>query len=240
MWSAVLALSVVVAIDPVRIGITALLISRPQPMRNLLAFWLGGMAAGIAVASVVLLWLREWAVGAMRAVESAASNPIVGQIQVLLGVLAALIAVRVLARKRTPVPTTGRGASIGVLPLGTDADTSRPSIRRRLESGSMTAVFVAGLALATPPVEYLAVLVTILASSATTAVQLGAALTFTVVAFTVVEVPLISYLASPTKTLAVVQRVHEWISARRNSLPAVVIGCVGALLVVTGIGKVWG
>jgi Sap, sulfolipid-1-addressing protein len=239
MWSAVLALSVVVAMDPVRIGMTALLISRPQPMRNLLAFWLGGMAAGIAVASVVLLWLREWAVGAMRAVETAASNPIVGQIQVLLGVLAALIAVRVLARKRTPVPT-GRGASIEVLPPGTDADTSRPSIRRRLESGSMTAVFVAGLALATPPVEYLAVLITILASSATTAVQLGAALTFTVVAFTVVEVPLISYLASPTKTLAVVQRVHEWISARRNSLPAVVIGCVGALLVVTGIGKVWG
>lgn len=239
MWSAVLAVSVVVAMDPVRIGITALLISRPQPMRNLFAFWLGGMAAGIAVASVVLLWLREWAVGAMRAVETAASNPIVGQIQVLLGVLAVLIAVRVLARKRTPVPTA-RGASIEVLPPGTAADTSRPSIRSRLESGSMTAVFVAGLALATPPVEYLAVLITILASSATTAVQLGAALTFTLTAFTVVEVPLISYLASPARTLAVVQRVHEWISARRNSLPAVVIGGVGALLVVTGIGKVWG
>ena len=239
MWSAVLAVSVVVAMDPVRIGITALLISRPQPMRNLFAFWLGGMAAGIAVASVVLLWLREWAVGAMRAVETAASNPIVGQIQVLLGVLAVLIAVRVLARKRTPVPT-GRGASIEVLPPGTAADTSRPSIRSRLESGSMTAVFVAGLALATPPVEYLAVLITILASSATTAVQLGAALTFTLTAFTVVEVPLISYLSSPATTLAVVQRVHEWISARRNSLPAVVIGGVGALLVVTGIGKVWG
>jgi hypothetical protein len=59
MWSAVFLLSVVVAMDPVRIGITALLLSRPRPVLNLLVFWLGGMAAGITVAVVVLLFLRD-------------------------------------------------------------------------------------------------------------------------------------------------------------------------------------
>ena len=47
MCSAVFVLSLLVAMDPVRIGITALLLSRPRPMLNLFVFWLGGMAAGI-------------------------------------------------------------------------------------------------------------------------------------------------------------------------------------------------
>ena len=68
MWSAVLVLSLVVAMDPVRIGITAFLISRLRPMLNLLAFWLGGMAAGITVALVVFLCLRELSLSAMRVV----------------------------------------------------------------------------------------------------------------------------------------------------------------------------
>ena len=87
MTSAVLVLSVVAAIDPVRIGIVALLISRPRPMVSLLAFWLGGMAAGIAVALVVLFFLRDFTLSVMQAAVSAASSPSVAHIQVALGVL---------------------------------------------------------------------------------------------------------------------------------------------------------
>ena len=79
MSSAVLVLSLLVALDPVRIGITALLISRPRPMLNLFAFWLGGMAAGIAAALVVLLFLRDFAISLMREVDSASSSPTVAQ-----------------------------------------------------------------------------------------------------------------------------------------------------------------
>ena len=98
--------------------------------------------------------------------------------------------------------------------------------------------FVAGLALATPPVEYLAAMITILASEAPAAEQVGAALMFTIVAFTVAEVPLVSYLATPTKTLAVVQRLNDWMNERRHAIPAVVLGACGVLLVATAIGKV--
>ena len=83
MCSAVLVLSLLVAMDPVRIGITALLISRPRPMLNLFAFWLGGMAAGIAIALVVLLFLRDFTLSLMRVVVSAISSPIVAYIQVV-------------------------------------------------------------------------------------------------------------------------------------------------------------
>ena len=237
MWSAVFVLSLVVAMDPVRIGITALLLSRPRPVLNLFVFWLGGMAAGITVALVVLLFLRDLALPVLRVAISAFSSPIAAHIQVVIGVLAVLIAARFWARQRAPAPVTG--ACLGaVAQPNTVTASSRLSIRDRLEGGSLVVVFVAGLALATPPVEYLAALITILASTATVGAQVGAALMFTLVAFTVVEVPLIGYLTTPAKTLAVVQRLNEWIRARRQVIPSVLIGVVGALLLVTGMGKV--
>ena len=238
MWSAILVLSLVVAMDPVRIGITALLISRPRPMLNLLAFWLGGMAAGITVAVVVLLYLRELSLSVMREVVSAFSSPIVAHIQVAAGVLAVLIAARFWAHQRALVPVSSGEASVAVLQRNAAIGSGRLSIRGRLEGESLVVPFVAGIGLATPPVEYLAAIIVILASTATAAAQVGAALTFTVVAFTVVEIPLIGYLATPAKTLAVVQRLNDWISARRHAIPALAVGAFGVLLVVTGMGKV--
>jgi len=238
MWSAVFFLSLVVAMDPVRIGITAILLSRPRPVLNLFVFWLGGMTAGVTVALVVLLLLRDLALPLLRAAISTVSSPTAAHIQVVIGVLAVLIAARFWARERAPAAVTGAAASGPLLQPNTVTASSRLSIRERLECGSLTAVFVAGLALATPPIEYLAALITILASTATVGAQVGAALMFTLVAFTVVEVPLIGYLTTPAKTLAVMQRLNEWIRARRQVIPSVLIGVVGALLLVTGMGNV--
>ena len=238
MWSAILVLSAIVAMDPVRIGITALLISRPRPMLNLLAFWLGGMAAGITVAVVVLLCLRDLSLSVMRIVVSAFSSQTVAHIQVAVGVLAVLIAARFWAHRRAPVPVSSGDASVAVLQRNAAIGSWQLSISGRLEGDSLVVPFVAGIGLATPPVEYLAAITVILASTATAAAQVGAALTFTVVAFTVVEIPLIGYLATPAKTLAVVQRLNDWMSARRHIIPAVAVGACGVLLVVTGMGKV--
>ena len=238
MSSAVLVLSLLVALDPVRIGITALLISRPRPMLNLFAFWLGGMAAGVATALVVLLFLRDFAISLLREVDSASSSPTVAGLQVAIGVFAVMIAARLWARQRAPVPVTGGDSSVLVLEPNTATGYGRLSIRGQLEGRPLVVAFVAGLALATPPVEYLAAMVAILASGATAGEQLVAAIMFTVVAFTVVEVPLITYLATPAKTLAVVQRLNLWISERRQAIPALVVGSIGVLLLVTGMGKV--
>jgi hypothetical protein len=238
MCSAVFVLSVLVALDPVRIGIVALVISRPRPMQNLLAFWLGGMVAGISVALVVLLFLREFTLPLMREVVSAMSTPIAAQTQVAIGVLAVSSAALIWARQREPVLATGGEAAVAVLRPNTSTGSGRLSMRGQLEGGSTVMAFVAGLALATPPVEYLAAMIAILASGAPVAEQVGAALMFTVVAFTVAEVPLVSYLVTPTKTLAVVQRLNDWMNERHHVIPAVVFGACGVLLVVTGMGKV--
>jgi hypothetical protein len=238
MCSAVLLLSLLVAMDPVRIGITALLLSRPRPMRNLLAFWLGGMAAGIATAFLVLLCLRDFAVSFVSQMVSALSSPIAAYVHVSIGVLAVLIAGRLWARHHVTVPVTGGESSVLVLERDTPTRSSRLSIRSHIENGSLVVAFVAGLALATPPVEYLAAMIAILASGEPAAEQFAAALLFTLIAFTVVEVPLITYLVTPAKTLAAVQRLNDWIGLRRKALPAVILGAIGVLLVVTGMGSV--
>jgi Sap, sulfolipid-1-addressing protein len=242
MGSAVLVLSVLVALDPVRIGIVALLISRPKPMFSLLSFWLGGMVAGMSVALVVLLFLRDFTLPLMREVISVVSSPIVAQMQVAIGVLAVssavLVWVRSWSRQREPLPATGGDASVLMLEPNRSTGSGRLSIRGRLEGGSPAVAFVAGLALATPPVEYLAAMIAILATGATAAEQVGAALMFTLIAFTVAEVPLVSYLAAPTKTLAVLHRLNGWISARRQAIPLAVVGACGLLLVATAVGKV--
>jgi hypothetical protein len=206
-------------------------------MHNLLAFWLGGMAAGTGVALVVLFFLRDLALPVMRTVVSAMSTPVAAQTQVALGVLAVSSAVLIGARPHARVPVAGAEVSVSVVRRSRSTGSGRPAVRGRLERGSIASAFLAGLALATPPVEYLMAMIAILASGAPAAEQFGAAVMFTVVAFTVAEVPLVSYLATPTKTLEVVQHLNDWMHERRHAIPAVVVGGCGALLVMSGIGR---
>jgi Sap, sulfolipid-1-addressing protein len=240
--SAAFALSLLAAIDPVRIGITALLISRPRPMLNLLAFWVGGMTAGIVAAFGALLFLRDFTLSVMQAVVSAASSPSVAYLLAAIGVLAVSLAALMLARfgvrQRSVVPVTDGESAVLMQEPNAPTGSGRLSIRGRLEGGSLSVAFIAGLALATPPVEYMAAIIAIAASEPTTAGQLGAALMFTIVAFTVVEVPLLTYLTSPAHTLAIVRRLNDWISARRQAIPAVLIGAIGSLLLVSGLGRI--
>ncbi|MGZ4584401.1 MAG: GAP family protein [Mycobacterium sp.] len=242
MCSAVLVLSLLAAIDPVRIGITALLISRPRPMLNLLAFWLGGIATGIGVALAVLFLLRDVMLSVMRTVVSATHSPTVAYAQVGLGALAlssaALLVARSWVRRRSPVPVTAGDSSVLLRERHTPPAGGRLTLRRRLEGGSLAVAFAAGAALATPPVEYMAVILAILASEPAVPEQFGAALMFTVVAFTVVEIPLVTYLTAPAQTLSVVQRMNKWIIERRQAIPGLIVGALGFMLLASGIGRV--
>jgi hypothetical protein len=209
-------------------------------MRNLLVFWLGGTATGVAVALVVLVALRDFALSVARVIVSAMSRPVVAHAQVAIGVLALQIAALIVAhhwaRRRTPMPVTDGGRSVLVLEPNPPNGSTRLSVRGRLEGGSLVVAFAAGMAMATPPVEYVGAIVAILASRAGAGAQVGAALMFTLVAFAVAEVPLVSYLATPAKTQAVLLRLHDWIRARRQLILAVMVGVCGVLILAAGMG----
>ena len=46
-WGSLLVLTLLVALDPVRLGATLLMISRPRPLQNMLVYWIGGMTVGV-------------------------------------------------------------------------------------------------------------------------------------------------------------------------------------------------
>jgi hypothetical protein len=243
MWGTVLLLALVATTDPVRIGIAVLLLSRPRPMLNLLAFWLGGIALCIVAGLGALFALRDFALVVIQDMVSPAASSTAGHIQIAIGVLAlligALISVGFSARQRARVTIPDGDPSVPVLQPSTPTAFSRLSTRAQdvLEGGSLWVAFVAGLGSAQLG-KYLVALAAILASGVAVGTQISAVVVYTFVACAVAEIPLVSQLVAPAKTDAAMLQVHNWVQARRRQVLAVIIAVVGVYLVTTGMVSV--
>jgi Sap, sulfolipid-1-addressing protein len=140
MWSTVLILAVLVALNPLRLGLTLLLISRSRPVQNLFAYWIGNLTSGIPMMVVPLTLLHVTPAFESFAKDVAKSST-VRHIQIGSGVfalaVAALMTVHFLARSReqarqraqvsTGVATHGRhrmGGPTSTLVLDSDAPTA--------------------------------------------------------------------------------------------------------------------
>ncbi len=112
-----------------RLGIALLLISRPRPMRNPLAHWLGGMATGITAALGLLTLPRDVAPMIFQHMTAAAASSTARHIQIASGLIAlsiaALIPVGLSARQRAQLAMCGGGPSAAVLPPSTPTAVSR-------------------------------------------------------------------------------------------------------------------
>jgi len=95
MWITLLVMAVAVSFEPFRIGMTVLMLNRPRPLLQLLAFLCGGFAMGVSVGLVVLFVVRS-------AVSPAQFT--LPRVQAVIGVLALLIAAVVAVRPATPLP----------------------------------------------------------------------------------------------------------------------------------------
>lgn len=243
MWGTVLVLALMAATDPVRLGIAALLVSRPRPMLNLLTFCLGGIATGLGVALGVLILLRDFTLKVVQGVSSAAASSSFRHIQITVGfvvlLVAALIAVGFSLRLRARVPDPRGGPSAVALWPSAPTALSRLSARAQdaLAGEGLWVAFVAGLGSATPPIECPAALTAIVASRAAIGTQLSAALMFMIVVFAIVEIPLVSSLAVPAQTQAVMLQLHDWLRTRRRRILAVMLAVAGIMLVATGVGS---
>jgi hypothetical protein len=213
MWFPLLVMAVAVSLEPFRVGMTVLMINRPQPRRQLLALLAGGFAMGMTVGVVVLFVLRP-------ALGSAEFT--LPMVQIVVGAVvlvnAALVATGVWGRGRDAAGV----AQTRFAPVATRA-------RQLLNGGSLWTAGVAGLGIALPSVDYLAALALIVASGAATTVQLSALMLFNVVAFALIEIPLLCYLVAPERTRATLSALYDWLRAQgRRGVGALlaVIGCV--------------
>jgi len=238
MWGAVLLFGIAAAHDPVRIGIMALLISRPRPMSNLLAYWFGLMATGFGAALAALFLLHDFLVPVVRLAHSIAAHPVVPPIQVALGVLAMPRSLRQNAYALMPA---GDQITQAVGPTKPPTFLSRLALPRLswtavLEGKSLGMPFVAGLCTSTQLLEFWGAMLVILASGAAAGTQVAAALVFTLVAYTITEIPLVTYLVSPAKTQSVVMGMHGWLIGHRRPIAATALGAIGAMLFAKGVG----
>ena len=96
------------------------------------------------------------------------------------------------------------------------------------------ALGVAGLGIALPSVDYLAVLAVILASGAAAMTQVAALLLFNVTAFAVVEVSFVACLLAPEATRRSVTALNAWVASRRRLEVAALLVVVGCVLLATG------
>jgi Sap, sulfolipid-1-addressing protein len=220
MWITLLAMAVAVSLEPFRIGMTVLMINRPRPPLQLLAFLTGGFAMGTTVGVLVLFILRP-AVGS--------AHFTLPRVQIVVGAVllinAAVVATGVVGKSDDG--SAGRAAQqFG--PLATRT-------RQLLNGRSLWTAGVAGLGIALPSVDYLAVLALIVASGAAAGVQVGALLLFNVAAFGFVEIPLISYLLAPDRTRATLSALNDWLRTRRRRAVTVLLAVVGCVLLGAGL-----
>jgi Sap, sulfolipid-1-addressing protein len=208
MWITVLVMAIAVSLEPFRIGMAVLMLSRPRPFLQLLALLSGGFAMGISVGLVVLFLFPRALVGSKHFT--------LPNVQIVIGVLALLVAVLL---------------ATGVMPA-----PKLPVQARRVAYGpSLWFAGVAGLGIALPSVDYLAALALIIAAGATPSTQVGVLLMFNIVAFALVEIPVVAYLVAPGRTRESLAALNDWIRSRRRGEVAALLAGVGAVLVAVGV-----
>jgi hypothetical protein len=220
MWITLLAMAVAVSLEPFRVGMTILMINRPRPLLQLLAFLTGGFAMGIAVGLVVLFVLRP-ALGS--------AHFTLPRVQIVVGVVLLINAALVAAGVGSKRAEGSAGIADGRFgPLARRA-------RQLLDGRSLWTAGIAGLGIALPSVDYLAVLTLIAASGAAAATQVGALMLFNVAAFGFVEIPLVCYLVAPDRTRAALSALHDWLRSRRRRAVTVLLAVIGCVLLAAGL-----
>ena len=237
MWATLLVIAAVVSVEPVRIGLTVLMLNRQRPLLQLLAFLCGGFVMGFGVGLLVLFLLWD-----MVLIHT---NFTVAKVQIAIGALALIVALVLAAnlmgskRVRRPLATSGVGGDAVVVLTEPASQKARQKLsspaRILLHGSSLWVAGVGGLAIALPSGEYTAALAVIAASRAALAIQAAALLVFNIVAFTLVEIPLVSYLVAPDKTRAAIAALHGWIQTRRRRDIAGLVAAAGVMMIALGM-----
>lgn len=211
--------AVAIAISPIPIIAVILMLMSPRPKQLGLAF-LAGWFVGVLVATSVITLLA----GVIPEPDSSGgSQPVIGVIQLVLGVLLILLGIR---------QWRSRPAS------GVDAEL--PAWMSKIDS--MGALMALALAFALAAVNPKNLLV---ASAAGTVIgrsslQIGgmivAIVCFTVVAALTIAIPVVFAVIAPQKAAPPLAGIRTWLSANNATIMTVVFFVLGASVIGKGIG----
>ncbi len=114
MWGSLLVLALLTTINPVRIGLVILVLSRPRPMQNLLAYWTGAVIISLLTLFIPLFALHSQAASSsfVESFANPADNPSAQRTAIGIGVLLLVIAALITGRAWTKSPSRGGRHSV--------------------------------------------------------------------------------------------------------------------------------
>lgn len=217
MWGPLLVAASAAAFDPIRLGVVFLVISRPQPVRNLIAYTLGCLAACSYMLVLPLMVLNFADVGRFAGTG-------MNHARVWVGVGALVIAAALLTvRFRTP--------TFGAVLIGVGERA-----RRFWDRGDVWTSAGVGVAIGGPPWDAVVLLFAmILVTGATVGAQIVAAVALVAVMLAVVEVILVAHVINPAKAQTALRQMSEWITGHRRQCLAGIAALAGVTLIAGGL-----
>ena len=223
----IVLLALAAAVFPTLIACVAIMISRPEPRRLLVAFYAGGMTVSIGAGIVVLDAFKRG--DSVLGNSSSSPNPgtsiVTGLLALLLGWLRA----------------TGRGRTLlnrwrSRHPRRRERKKKGPSwAERRLDQANVAAAFAVGAAINLPGPFYVLALGEIATGDYSRPAELGLILVFNAIMFTLIEVPLAGYLLRPERTAEQVRELAIWLNRNGLRVMGALVALVGVSLVVQGL-----
>ncbi|MGV0737849.1 GAP family protein [Mycobacterium syngnathidarum] len=239
MWSTVLVMAAVAAVDPLRIGVVAFMLSRSRPLRLLLPFFLLAFTANVAVGAAVVFVFKN--------VTGDGGRTMPPGLEIGIGIAALMIGVLsitgVLERLVTRVRTR-RAAPAAVGHHGTGAPTEEDvpglsklpdGMQAALRGEAPWAAGLLGLINGFPTPYYLAAMAAALTSDAGVTEQMAAMVVFNLVGFLAAIIPIISFWVAPAPTRSGVERIYEWMGIHHRLVVAAIAGAVGVYFLAIGI-----
>ena len=266
MWGDILGMAFLVSLNPVLLGFILLVISRPRPVQNLIAFWAGSLIVNIPAFVITTLVLASVPSFSSVAQDLVTAEPgsTVKPFQFVSGLvcvaIAGLFAVRMRMRKRVnqaasvnvgdspvlvmepdqpaaPAPVVGRVRRI-MSDLGAGLRRLIERAQDAWEGGALWVALVFGLCYIAPPPLVLMVATMVVGSGAPIGAQVVISIAFVFGMLAVFELALLSYAIAPARTQAVLQPLHEWTRHHRQLVLLVLFAVVGLWQVVTGAGLI--
>jgi len=221
----VFVLAVVASLDAGLLTAAVVLLGRPRPARQLLAYLVGGMGLSIVFGLLIVLGLH----GSKLLHQPSRSTSAV--IEIVAGAL--LIVVAILVRSGRKVQWHPRRHSQG--------DAERPQGQslydRAVGHDSAWIAWAVGAIYSVPGAYYLAGLALLAKLNEPAATEVLAIVGFNLIMFALIELPLIGFLLAPDRTRSLTEKLHGWMTDHRRTLIMTVAGAGGAFLLISGLSN---
>jgi hypothetical protein len=261
MWSSLAGMSFLLALNPILLGIILLIISRPRPVSNLLAYLVGALSVNLPLflGPLALLHLAPGFASFAQGVATPETTTGHRVVPIPLGMAVALLAiasVMTVRFRRARATVGGSDASaLGPESSTSTADSASPGcvrgaamrlgskiqellgrLRAVWDNGSLGVSFVFGMLYLPSLTMVLLIDISIVTSGAGIGEQVGAAIAFVLGYLAILEITLLSYAVAPEKTGAVLRPLHDWAHGHSRQILIAFIALGGFIQLARGIG----